>query len=144
MNQGYFLADKILNDYPDKAVLHWSLCISCRIFCVLRVFGCFYQGVHKASTKGPRGISQSHIRYISTDGRYILFLPDNFFAKLSTVIFAAERWQSGRMRRSWKPLTQKVRGFESLSLRWYPIKVLILLRFPQFWTKTRNKTRNNF
>lgn len=46
-----------------------------------------------------------------------LFRPDNFFGKPSTHIFAPERWQSGRMRRSWKPLTQKVRGFESLSLR---------------------------
>ena len=32
-------------------------------------------------------------------------------------IFAPERWLSGLKRRSWKPLTQKVRGFESLSLR---------------------------
>ena len=78
MNQGYFLADKILNDYPDKAVLHWFLCISCCIFCVLHVFGCFYQGeFHNFKSGLYRPIVDKYYfsRIIFLPNSQLLFLP---------------------------------------------------------------------
>ena len=44
-------------------------------------------------------VNQTYLRRVSS------FFNDFFFNRIRCFTFASERWQSGRMRRSWKPLT---------------------------------------
>ena len=68
----------------------------------------------------------------------------NFFARyVWDRIFAAEGCQSGLMRRSWKPLTQKVRGFESLSLRWKMSASVSEAFFMPFYTYILKSEKDN-